>query len=270
MFTLPLFDDAPMRRQSIIVWLIIVACAVIFLWQSALPPARERDVLLGLGFVPAVLFGKATLSPDLRLVPAWASIFTSMFLHGGWLHVGGNMLYLWIFGNNVEDAMSRPRFVVFYLLCGVAAALAQGLAAPDSTVPMIGASGAIAGVLGAYFLLHPRANVRVLLVLVIFVRFINLPAVVVLGLWFLVQFFSIAATPAGDDGVAFWAHAAGFLAGIALIPLFKDRDVPLFGGPYSTAFAVVRARDIGRSGSVPDAGTVPWRRRGPWDRPGDR
>src|SRR5205814_7912010 len=121
--------------------------------------------VIGLGFVPAVFFGHAALPPALYRVPAWASIFTSMFLHGSWLHIAGNMLYLWIFGNNVEDAMSRPRFVVFYLLCGIAAALAQGLAAPDSTVPMVGASGAIAGVLGAYVLLHPRANVRVLLVL---------------------------------------------------------------------------------------------------------
>jgi membrane associated rhomboid family serine protease len=267
MFTLPLFDDAPMRRHSLVVWLVIAACILVFLWQVSLPPAAERRIVLALGFVPAVLFGDAELSPRLRLVPAWASILTSMFLHGGWLHVGGNMLYLWIFGDNVEDAMSRPRFVVFYLLCGIAAALAQGLAAPSSTAPMIGASGAIAGVLGAYFLLHPRANVRVLLVLFIFVRFINMPGVVVLGLWFLVQFFSIAAAPVADDGVAVWAHACGFVAGIVLIPFFKDREVPFFGGPYSPAFALARARDIARSGSVPDAGDFSWRRRrGPWDR----
>jgi membrane associated rhomboid family serine protease len=267
MFTLPLFDDAPMRRHSLVVWLVIAACILVFLWQVSLPPAAERRIVLALGFVPAVLFGDAELSPRLRLVPAWASILTSMFLHGGWLHVGGNMLYLWIFGDNVEDAMSRPRFVVFYLLCGIAAALAQGLAAPSSTAPMIGASGAIAGVLGAYFLLHPRANVRILLVLFIFVRFINMPAVVVLGFWFLVQFLSIAAAPSADNGVAVWAHAGGFVAGLALIPFFKDRDVPLFGGPYSRAFALVRARDIARAGSVPDAGDLSWRRRrGPWDR----
>jgi membrane associated rhomboid family serine protease len=267
MFTLPLFDDAPMRRQSIVVWLFIIACTLVYLWQFTLPAAIERDVVIGFGFVPAVFFGNAQLSPALPHAPAWASILTSMFLHGSWLHVGGNMLYLWIFGNNVEDAMSRPRFVVFYLVCGVAAALAQGLAAPDSTVPMIGASGAIAGVLGAYLILHPRANVRVLLVLFIFVRFINMPAVVVLGLWFLVQFFSIATTQAADGDVAVWAHAGGFVAGIVLIPLFRDRDVPLFGGPYSAAFALVRARDVRRSGSVPEAGDLSWRRRrGPWER----
>jgi membrane associated rhomboid family serine protease len=266
-FTLPLFDDAPLRRQAVMVWLIIAGCILVFLWQLALPPRSERAIVLGLGFVPAVFFGQAELSPALHRVPAWATIFTSMFLHGGWLHVAGNMLYLWIFGNNVEDAMSRPRFVVFYLLCGAATALAQGLAAPDATVPMIGASGAIAGVLGAYFLLHPRANVRVLLVFFIIVRFINVPAVVVLGLWFLVQFFSLAAAPAAEGGVAFWAHAGGFLAGIVLIPLFKDRDVPLFGGPYSAAFVLVRPRDMRRGGSVPEAGDLSWRRRrGPWER----
>jgi membrane associated rhomboid family serine protease len=266
-FAIPLSDDAPMRRSSVLVWLIIAACGMVFWWQISLPPAAERNSVLSLGFVPAVLFGKAELAPRLQIVPAWASIFTSMFLHGGWLHFIGNMLYLWIFGDNVEDAMSRPRFVVFYLLCGAAAALAQGFAAPESTAPMIGASGAIAGVLGAYFMLHSKANVRVLLCIVIFVRFVNLPAVVVLGLWFLVQFVSIAMAPAADGGVAFWAHAAGFLTGMVLIPLFKDRDVPLFGGPYSTVFAVSRPRAIRRSGSVPDAGSVTWRRRGPWDRP---
>jgi membrane associated rhomboid family serine protease len=266
-FTLPLFDDAPMRRPAVIVWLIIGACVLVYLWQLALPAIAERNIVIGLGFVPAVFFGQARLPTGLQFVPAWASIVTSMFLHGSWLHVGGNMLYLWIFGNNVEDAMSRPRFVAFYLLCGIAAALAQGAAAPASEVPMIGASGAIAGVLGAYFLLHPRANVRVLLVFFVIVRFINMPAVVVLGLWFLVQFFSIAATPAEGDNVAFWAHAGGFIAGIVLVPLFKDREVPLFGGPYSAAFALVRPRAMRRGGSVPDAGDLSWRRRrSPWER----
>jgi len=264
MFAIPLFDDAPMRRSAVLVWLIIVACTSVFLWQAGLPPAAERDAVYRFGFVPVVFFGNAELPTRLHAPPAWTSIFTSMFLHGGWLHVGGNMLYLWIFGDNVEDAMSRPRFLVFYLLCGAAAALAQGFAAPGSAVPMIGASGAIAGVLGAYFLLHPRANVRVLLVIVFFVRLINLPAVAVLGLWFLVQFVSIAQTPSGEAGVAFWAHVAGFVTGIALIPFFKAANVPLFGGPYSIAFAVRRARDFRRSGSVPDAGGLPWRRRGPW------
>ncbi len=264
-FTIPLFDDAPTRRGPLLVWAIIIACGVVFLWQVGLPPRARADVVYSLGVIPAVLFGEVELPHRLQLVPGWASIFTSMFLHGGWLHIAGNMLYLWIFGNNVEDAMSRPRFLVFYLLCGTAAALAQSAAAPRSTVPMIGASGAIAGVLGAYILLHPRANVRVLFVLFVFVRFINLPAVVVLGVWFAAQLASGAMTPTAQGGVAFMAHIAGFMTGIVLIPFFKDRDVPLFGGPYSRSFAVLRPREVKRPrGSVPDSGSYGGRRHGPW------
>ena len=266
MFTIPLFDDAPMRRPALLVWAIIIACAVVFLWQISLPPRLQRAIIYGLGVVPAVLLGEARLPPSLYIVPGWASVFTSMFLHGGWLHIIGNMLYLWIFGNNVEDSMSRPRFAVFYLLCGAAAALAQSGSAPDSTVPMIGASGAIAGVLGGYILLHPRANVRVLFVIIVFIRFINLPAIVVLGIWFALQLWSGATMPTAEGGVAFMAHVAGFVTGMVLIPFFKDREVPLFGGPYSRSFAVMRPGAMRRGGSVPDAGSDHRRRRGPWDR----
>lgn len=264
MFTIPLFDDSPTRRQAILVWAIIIACTVVFLWQISLPKPAQTAIVYSLGVVPAALFGEATLPPDLQLVPPWATIFTSLFLHGSWLHLIGNMLYLWIFGDNVEDAMSRPRFLLFYLICGAAAAVAQSLAAPTSTVPMIGASGAIAGVLGAYVVLRPGANVTVLLVIVIFVRFIQLPAVLVLGLWFLIQFVSGAMTPTDEGGVAFWAHTAGFITGMALIPFFKDRDVPLFGGPSSKTFSVTRTAQTRRPG-VPDAGEFRPRRRGPWD-----
>src|SRR5216684_687740 len=142
MFAIPLFDDAPMRRSAVLVWLIIVACTSVFLWQAGLPPAAERDAVYRFGFVPAVFFGNAELPTRLHAPPAWTSVFTSMFLHGGWLHVGGNMLYLWIFGDNVEDAMSRPRFIVFYLLCGSApAAPSPACSAPISSFirgPMCG------------------------------------------------------------------------------------------------------------------------------------
>jgi membrane associated rhomboid family serine protease len=263
-FALPLYDDNPIRRTPVVTYVLILMCIGAFLWELG----QHQDVVAyQYGMIPAVLFGYVELPRALQPIPPWATIFTSMFLHGGWLHLGGNMLFLWIFGNNIEDVLGRARYLILYLGSGVAAAMAQALVDKLSQVPMLGASGAIAGVLGAYFLLHPRANVRVLLVLFVFVRFINMPAVVVLGLWFLVQFISIAATPAGEGDVAVWAHAAGFLAGIVLIPLFKDREVPLFGGPYSAAFAVVRARDMRRAGSVPDAGDLSWRRRrGPWER----
>jgi membrane associated rhomboid family serine protease len=263
MFTLPLFVDSPTRRPAFLTWLIIIACTVTFLWQAGLSRSAQEAIVYSLGVVPAVLFGEAELPRRLQLVPAWATIFTSLFLHGGWLHLIGNMLYLWIFGENIEDAMSRPRFLVFYLACGAAAALAQSLAAPESTVPMIGASGAIAGVLGAYVLIYPRANVTMLLVIVIFVRFVRLPAIFVLGFWFIMQIVSGALTSTDGGGVAFWAHTAGFLTGMVLLPLFKDRDVPLFGAPYSLSFSMVRARDV-RRGSVPIAGDFRRGRRGPW------
>jgi len=261
---IPLFDDHPTLRPAVVVWLLIIACALTYLWQASLPHAAQDRIVYSLGVIPAVLFGQAELPAQLRLVPAWASIFTSIFLHGSWLHLIGNMLYLWIFGDNVEDAMGRLRFVVFYLVCGAAAALGQSLAAPDSHVPMVGASGAIAGVLGAYVMLFPRANVTVLIIFVIFIRFVQLPAILVLGVWFALQLMSGAMTPTEGGGVAFFAHIAGFLTGMVLIPFFKDPRIRLFAGPSSRSFAVRRPRDF-RRGSVPEAGE--WRRRGPWGGP---
>jgi membrane associated rhomboid family serine protease len=172
------------------------------------------------------------------------------------------MLYLWIFGNNVEDSMMRPRYLLFYLLCGVAAALAQGLAAPRSEVPMIGASGAIAGVLGSYLIMHPRANVRVAFVLLVFVRVVNLPAMLVLGAWFVFQIVSGAAMPMSDEGgVAFWAHVGGFVAGMALTPFFKRGEVPLLAPSHSRPWQVSSPR---RRSQFPDAGEHRRGRRSPW------
>ena len=256
MFTLPLSDDNPTRRAPIVTWAIIAGCVAVFLWQTSLGPRAGQAIVYALGMIPAVLFGSAQLPPELRLVPAPLSVVTSMFLHGGWMHLLGNMLYLWIFGNNVEDSMGRGRFVVFYLLCGTAAALVQGLAAPGSEIPMIGASGAIGGVLGAYLMLHPRANVRMLFIILFFIRVISVPAAVVLGLWFVMQFISGATTPTADDGggVAFWAHVGGFLTGAVLVPFFKRREVRLFEGPHTRAFQVMPPSASGRRGSVPPSG----------------
>lgn len=271
MFTIPLFDDNPTRRTPYVTWALIAACVLMFLWQQTLPPPAGEAMVYALGVIPARLFGHAELPPQMQVVPPWASVLTSMFLHGSWLHLLGNMLYLWIFGNNVEDAMGHVRFVAFYVLAGVAAALLQGGLAPQATIPMIGASGAIAGVLGAYLLLHPKANVRVLVVILLFIRIINVPAVIVLGLWFVVQLMSGATTPADGGGVAFWAHVGGFVAGVALIPVFKERGVPLFGDGHSRAFSSMRAREGMHRRPLPpprarpgDQG--PWGRRpGPWE-----
>jgi membrane associated rhomboid family serine protease len=154
----------------------------------------------------------------------WEAVFTAMFLHGGWLHIAGNMLFLWIFGNNVEDSMGRPRFVLFYLLCGVLATLAQWATAMSSDVPNIGASGAIAGVLGGYLLLFPRARVTTLLFLVVFFTWLKIPAWVVLGSWFLLQLVDSSVGEAG--GVAYFAHVGGFVSGLLLIRLFARRMRP--------------------------------------------
>jgi membrane associated rhomboid family serine protease len=152
-----------------------------------------------------------------------------MFLHGGLFHVAGNMLYLWIFGNNVEDAMGRVRFMVFYLLCGVIAAVSHAMTNAQSLVPMIGASGAVSGVLGAYLLLYPQARVLTLFTLGFFVRMIEVPAMVVLGFWLVFQFLSAMVTQGSGGGVAWYAHIGGFLAGMVLVGLFKRSVVPFWG-----------------------------------------
>jgi membrane associated rhomboid family serine protease len=260
-FAIPLFDDSVIRKQPILLWLLIGACGLVFLWQMSLPPRSEQAIAFGLGVVPAVLFGEAELPASLRLVPPWATLVTSQFLHAGFFHLGGNMLYLWIFGRSVEGAVSRPRFLFLYLASGIMAGLAQSLSDPHSSVPMIGASGAIAGVLGAYLILQPQANVRVLIFLFVFVRLINVPAAVVLGLWIAIQILSGVTAPSGEGGVAFVAHVAGFATGVVMIPFLKDTGVPLLAGPRTAMFQLTRPRDH-RRGSVPEAGGG--FRRGPW------
>jgi membrane associated rhomboid family serine protease len=226
---IPLRDNIPSRITPIVSVAAIVACTIVFLWQLSLGERGFQAAVYSLGVVPATLLRDARLPPDLYLIPPVATVFTSMFLHGGWLHLIGNMLYLWIFGDNVEDAMGHLRFIVFYLVCGAAAVFAQSVPNPGSTVPMIGASGAISGVLGAYLLLYPRAQILVLIPLGLFTQLVHLPAILVLGFWFAMQLLSSLLTAPGSGGVAFGAHVGGFVAGMLLIPLFKARRVPLFG-----------------------------------------
>ncbi len=225
---IPLRDDNPTTLRPIVTVGLIGLSTLVFLWTLSLPADEQERVFYGLGVVPAVLSGERELAPELAMVPAELSLVTSMFLHAGWLHLLGNMLYLWIFGNNVEDAMGHVRFVAFYLLCGIAAALAQSWADPSSAVPMVGASGAIGGVLGAYLLLHPRASVLVLIPLGFFSQLVRVPAMIVLGLWFVFQFLSGAARVGEAGGVAYWAHVGGFIAGAALILVFRRRGVALW------------------------------------------
>lgn len=245
---IPFRDDNPTRTFPLVVFALIATNVVVFLYQQTLSTGEGLLFLCRYGAIPAVLLGGASLDDAIyqmlagaarfgqiprggavgalsaaALQPIWLSLFTSMFLHGGLLHLGGNMLYLWIFGNNVEDTLGHFRFLLFYLLCGLFAAAAQMLLGLHSLVPMIGASGAIAGVLGAYYVKFPRARVDCLLFLAIFITVVALPAGLVLFLWFLLQVFEAlgaAGAYAGQGGVAFFAHIGGFIAGWLLIRRF--------------------------------------------------
>ena len=218
---IPLRDDNPSSIAPIVTIVLVVACVLMFLWELSFGASGGERIIYTLGVVPAVLLGHGQLPAELTLVPAWATVFTSMFMHGGWMHLIGNMLYLWIFGDNVEDSMGHGRFVVFYLLCGVAAVYAQALPDPQSTVPMVGASGAISGVLGAYLLLYPHARVLVLIPLGLIMHTVRLPAGWVLALWFGLQLVSNLMSEGVGGGVAFRAHIGGFVAGLLLLPAFR-------------------------------------------------
>jgi membrane associated rhomboid family serine protease len=224
---IPLHDDNPTELRPVLTIAFIAACVLVFLWQVSLGERSGEGAVFALGVVPAVLFGLKQLPPTLAIVPPEATILTSMFLHGGLMHLAGNMLYLWIFGNNVEDAMGHLRFIVFYLLCGAAAVFAQALPNPSSEIPMIGASGAISGVLGAYLLLYPQARVLVGIPLGIVIQTVRMKAGWVLALWFLLQVVN-SLFSGGGPGVAWYAHLGGFVAGMALVPFFRRSGVRLF------------------------------------------
>jgi membrane associated rhomboid family serine protease len=224
---IPLRDDAPRFSTPYVTYFLIALNALVFLFELWLEPAQRMQFLFQFGVVPANVSGLLHGQPGITVEAAFLPIFTSMFLHGSWLHIIANMWALWIFGDNIEDYLGPFRYLMFYLVTGIAANGVQTLFNPDSTVPTIGASGAIAGVMGAYFLLYPSARVLTL-VPFFFVFFTWLPAWVVLGYWFLVQFLSGAATSissAGQSsgGIAFWAHVGGFLAGVALIKLLPKQ-----------------------------------------------
>jgi membrane associated rhomboid family serine protease len=224
---IPLRDDNPSTHPPLVTIAFIGACVLVFLWQFSLGPVRGEQVIYALGAIPAVLLGQRELPPELVLIPSAMTTLTSMFMHGGWMHLIGNMLYLWIFGDNVEDSMGHVRFVMFYILCGLAAVFAQALPDPSSTIPMVGASGAISGVLGAYLLLYPHARVLVAIPLGFILHTVRIPAGIVLVMWFALQLLSNTMTAAGQGGVAFRAHIGGFIAGMVLIPLFKHRRLRL-------------------------------------------
>ena len=213
---IPLRDVIPSRTTPYITVTIIVLNALAWLFELALPQDVLPVFLQVYGVVPANFHAPTLVS--------------SMFLHGSWMHVIGNMWYLWIFGDNVEDRVGHGRFIIFYLLCGMAAAYGQIFIDPASTLPTIGASGAIAGVMGAYFVLYPRSRVLTLIPLIIFWEIIELPAILLLGFWFLMQLFSAGAiavtSSTGGGGVAFAAHVAGFLVGVGAVFVFRKPRQP--------------------------------------------
>jgi membrane associated rhomboid family serine protease len=222
---IPLRDNVPTRRFPVITLILIALNVVVFLSQVLLgPQAAARHASL-YGLIPwEITHGVARVPHP---VPLYGTLLTSMFVHGGLLHIAGNMLYLWIFGNNVEDAMGRARFLVFYFLCGVGGALAHWMVNPLSTIPMVGASGAVSGVLGAYLFLHPSARILTLVIFGWFIRVLEIPAGVVLGFWIVVQLVNGWVTFGGQSGgVAWFAHMGGLAAGLVCLPFFKRRSVP--------------------------------------------
>ncbi len=226
---IPLKDDAPSALRPYVTVSLVAACGLVFLWQQTLDAAGQSRAVAALGAIPAVLLDHARLPADLTWVPRPLTPFTSMFLHGGWMHLLGNMLYLWIYGDNVEAALGHLRYLAFYFSCGIVAILAQALSNPASPYPIIGASAAISGVLGAYLVLYPRAKVLTLVLLPFYFTTLRLPAMLLLSLWFAAQLLGDFASDRGGSSVAFLAHIGGFLAGMLLVPLLKRRETALFG-----------------------------------------
>ena len=247
MALLPLKDENKIIniKFQYVTLIIIISCVTAFLWQVSLG-VEQNKIIYALGTIPTVLFGTKELAPNLTILPESLTIFTNLFLHGGWMHLIFNMLFLWVFGDNIEDSMGHLRFILFYFICGVLATITHATIESNSNVPLIGASGAISGVLGAYLILHPKARVLVLFMNIIPLR---LPAIVVLGFWIGIQFFNLNS----ENGIAWWAHIGGFTAGMVLIIPFKKKKFALHNPWKSLNAARTRAsssRVLKRSTSI--------------------
>ena len=233
---IPLGDDLPTLRKPVMTYALlgITWAAWVLVQGAGLDVMKLAASVCDLGMVPGELTHLAPIGTSVPIGDGMACVvdndainiltpLTSMFLHGGWMHILGNSLFLWVFGNNVEDSMGRLRFLAFYLLCGLAAAAAQVIVDPASPIPMVGASGAISGVMGAYLLLYPKARVKMLFIFVIFFKVFRIPAWVVLLWWFGLQLASGLLDQGMSTGVAVWAHVGGFVAGVVLVKLFEDK-----------------------------------------------
>lgn len=232
----PLYDENSTIRTPIATYIIIAVNAAMWIFLQGMGGGEElARSLCHYALIPGELLNTApagtaiSVGRNMECVldggGNWFTLFTSMFMHGSWFHIISNMWFLWVFGDNIEDAMGPFRFIAFYLLCGLAAAAAQIMTDPNSVLPMVGASGAIGGVMGAYARLYPKAHVVTLVILVFYITTISLPAVVMLGYWFFLQLISgIPALQSAEGGVAFWAHIGGFVAGIILVSLMYRQD----------------------------------------------
>ncbi len=250
---IPLHDRNALKhiRKQYVTLGLIAANVITYALASVMPDAAYELGVYGLGFIPAILLGGATLDPSLVLVPEGATYITYSFLHGSWLHLGSNMLFLWVFGDNVEDAMGHLKFLLFYLACAAAGALAHGLVLPTSQAPLIGASGAVSGVVAAYLMLHPKVRVWVL----VFMRFpLPLPAFIPLLFWVGQQFVMLVID--GESNVSWGAHVGGIIAGAALVLFLRRPGVPLFDRAIVTPKAVRHAAP-----SVDVATVGPWGQR---------
>jgi len=226
---IPLKDDNPISSKPIITYFLIGLCVLIFLIQLGSDSYKTGKLFYSYGLIPSVLMGHNQLPIDLYVIPAAATIFSSMFMHGGFMHILGNMLYMWIFADNIEEDLGKTKFTIFYFLSGIGAAMTQVLIDTQSQIPMVGASGAIGGVLGAYLINHPKARVLVLIPFGFFSQLIKIRALYVLGFWFILQFIS------QGGGVAYAAHIGGFISGMILILFFNKgskRKRKIIKGPW--------------------------------------
>ena len=249
MVIIPLSDKNPLRhiRIALITWTVITICLIIFFYQLGFSNPARYIFVQTFGVIPGALFGATKFSSE---IPLSVTLFSHMFLHGGFMHLAGNMLFLWVLGDNIEDALGHWRYVLFYSICGILAALTHCITNSSSGTPMIGASGAISGVIGAYLMLHPKAPIKTLIWLFI----IELPTWAVLGIWIIFQFSSAILAAGGNDGnVAWWAHIGGLIAGMVLIIPMRRRGIPLFSHG--------RAPDFVTRGPLISMRPGPWRRR---------
>tara|TARA_B100000287_G_scaffold363999_1_gene357990 strand:- start:336 stop:1040 length:705 start_codon:yes stop_codon:yes gene_type:complete len=222
---IPLKDDNPTSGKPLVTYFLIGICVVLFLAQLGSESYKTGQLFYSYGLIPSVLMGHDQLPSDLYKVPASITIFSSMFLHGGFMHLAGNMLYMWIFADNIEDNLGPTKFLIFYLISGVGAAMAQVLMDTHSQIPMVGASGAIGGVLGAYLINHPQARVLVLIPFGFFSQLIKIRAIYVLGFWFVLQFINSSMTSSNGGGVAYAAHIGGFVSGMILILFLNKKRI---------------------------------------------